>query len=861
MSDCPTFETLVEHAQGGGDPAAIDAHAATCAPCAAALEGIRSDMALEGEVRRAIAAPESTTRFPEIPGYARERELGRGGMGVVFAATQVASGRHVAIKVVRGAAWVGENALRSFRREIAVLARLSHPWIAALYDAGTTADGEHWFAMELVEGRTLLRDADERHLPRPDRLRLFAKVCDAIQHAHAHGVVHRDVKPSNVLVDARGEPRVLDFGLAKFVESDLALTSAISEPGAIRGTIAYMSPEQARGDGAAVGPSSDVYALGVVLYELLTDALPNDVSRVSLLEAVRAICEDPPRRPSLRDPSLRGDLETILLKALEKEPERRYASAAALADDLRRFLADEVITARPPSGAYQLRKLVARHKLAFGAAATVFAVAVGSAVALGSMYRDSEARRIEAEVARARESEARGVAEGALAETERQRAEAHAQSRLAEERRAFAEDQAPRKQSTLDLFMEMSGRARHEADGPDVTVAGVVANAGRDLEKRTDLAPGIAAAIALNVAGVENSLGHHARAEELLRFAIEQRAREDHVPDGDDAFLQAQLATVLDLLGQRAEAGIALERAEAILATATDVAPRVRVNVASQRAKRLKQDGDFAGAEAAFRDALARSEAVDGPLASPTLNLLTDLANLLGDAGRSAEAGPLVEDLVARHERANGPNHPSTLNARVNLAMHHLDEGRNEEARALLEATLAEQLKQLGPANQQVLMTTNNLAGAYYRLKQHERALAIWLDLLPRQEALQGPKSIGALNTRKNIGSMLYELKRFDEALAQQRDFVERCREALPKLHSLAVLGRTALARTMITLKSYAEAQAALTEVLDDLRSMPGANPAWTRNAASLLVAAYERSGEPEKAAPYRELAKTGAAQ
>ncbi|MCY2960982.1 MAG: serine/threonine-protein kinase [Planctomycetota bacterium] len=867
MSACPTLERLVEFAHdapSARDSAAIEAHVEGCAECGAALAQIRSDEALEGDVRRALApkdAQGSTPRLPSVPGYTLERELGRGGMGVVFAAVQIASGRRVAIKVVRGASWVGDAALRSFRREIAVLARLSHPWIAALYDAGATAEGEHYFAMELVQGRTLLRDADARTLSRPERLLLFAKVCDAIQHAHAHGVVHRDVKPSNILVDERGEPRVLDFGLAKFVEGDLALTTAISEPGAIRGTIAYMSPEQARGDGAAVGPASDVYALGVVLYELLTAALPNDVSRVSLPEAVRAICEEPPRRPSLRDPSLRGDLETILLKALEKEPGRRYASAAALADDLRHFLADEVIAARPPSSAYQLRKLVARHKLAFGAAAAIFVIAVGSAIALGSMYARAERGRIDAESATGRESVARRAADEARAEADRQRVEAQTQRALAEQRRALAEEQTERKQSTLDFFMEMIGRARFESAGPDVKVADVVANAGREIETRTDLAPGIASAIALNVAGVENSLGRHARAEELLRFAIAKRALSMNAPDGDDAFLQAQLAVVLDLLGKRSEAEVALSRAEEVLAGLTDPPPRIPIQVALQRAKLQKAIGDVVGAEAALRNAFAKAEVVHGPLGRETLTVLTELVILLGEAGRVAEAGPLVEELVARQERANGPLHPNTLNAKVTLAMQYLDEGRNEEARALLETTLAEQERQLGPANQQVLLTTNNLAGAYSRLKQNDRALEIWLGLLPRQEALQGPRSLGALNTRKNIGTMLYEMKRFDEAAAQQRDFVERCAEALPKTHYLGVLGRTALAKTLITQKSYTEAETLLLGTLGDLGSMHGANPSWTRNAASLLVAAYERSGEPDKAEPYRELARTGVAQ
>ncbi|MBL8860768.1 MAG: serine/threonine protein kinase [Planctomycetes bacterium] len=852
MTACPDFGALILHAHGESDDAALATHVRDCGTCSSLVAEVRSGDAVAARVASALApAARRGGQVPQVPGYTLEREIGRGGMGVVYAATQLASGRRVALKVVRGAGWVGEATLRLFQREIQVLARLSHKGIAALYDAGATPDGEHWFAMELVEGRTLIQDVEARGLARRARLELFAQICDAIQHAHQKGVVHRDLKPSNILVDAAGEPRVLDFGLARITEADVSLASVASEPGSIRGTLAYMSPEQARGDSQAVGSQSDVYSLGVVLYELLTGALPHDVTRTSLHEAARIICEVAPTRPSQRDPSLLGDLETILLTALEKEPERRYASAAALAGDVRRFLSDEVILARPPSSAYQLRKLVARHKLPFALAAAVFVVAVGSAIALAAAYARAGDEAQAAKEARDEARDDKARAEHALIEEERQR-------RLADERLVEAQKQSARRQATLDFFMEMIGKARSEALGPQATVAEVVEVSAAELEGRTDLDPDLAATIGVNVAGVENSLGRHERAHQRLRWAIARQEATGRPFDGDRAFMHIQLATVLQILGRYDPARNELDLVASYFASGVTSDERLLSLHDGALAKDRRARGDFAGAEDLWRSALARLERSRGPLHTETLSALTELAILVADQGRAEEALPLTEDLVRRQEQARGPSHPNALNARVTLAMLYLDLGRNEEARTMLEDALRELERQLGPRHITVLRTTNNLAGAYSRLKQNEQALELWQALLPRQEEALGENAMLALNTRKNIGTMLYVLRRFDEALELQTDLVDRCRAHLPPGHQLQPLVRTMLGKTLITKQRFAEAEAVLTDSLDVLKTMRGSNPEWTRNAAELLVELHERAGTPEKSAPYRELARTG---
>ncbi len=855
MIDCPDPEELVLVAHGESNDLALAEHVASCPTCSAFAAAVREGEDIANRVSDALApTTRRPSRLPEIEGYSIQREIGRGGMGVVYSAKQNSSGRHVALKVVRGAGWVGETTLKLFQREIQVLARLSHKGIAALYDAGATDDGEHWFAMELVEGRTLVQDVEARHLSRRDRLALFALVCDAIQHAHQKGVVHRDLKPSNVLVDAQGEPRVLDFGLARITEADVSLATVVSEPGSIRGTLAYMSPEQARGDSQAIGSQSDVYSLGVVLYELLTKALPHDVTRASIHEAARVICEVAPTRPSVRDPSLAGDLETIVLTALDKDPERRYPSAAAFAGDVRRFLADEVILARPPSSAYQLRKLVARHKLPFALAGLVFTVAVGSAIALAAAYAraDDEARA--ATVARDLADDEKLRAEGALAEESRQRG-------LADERLVESQAQSARRQATVDFFMEMIGKARKESLGVDARVADVVEAAAAELEGRIDLAPEVAATIGLNIAGVENSLGHHERAIERLQWAITTYERSGRPLANERVFLHLQLAIVFQILSRHEEARAQIDIVAPTFASGESSEPRTVAIFEGVQAEDCEARGDFAGAETLLRSALARYETARGPDSRETLVKLHELAAAVSKQGRHEEALALTEELVRRHERVNGPDHISTLNARGGLALDYLDLGRNEEALEILEAVLPALERALGPRHITVLRTTNNLAGAFSRNKQTQRAFETWEALLLRQEDLAGVNSVDALNTRKNIGTTLYELKRFEDAAVYQQDLAERCEENLPEGHHLRASTYTSLGKSLITLKRFAEAEIFLVKSLGVLRTMRGANPAWTRNAADLLVKMYERAGTPEKAELYRELAKTGVQQ
>ena len=333
-------------------------------------------------------------------------------MGVVYAAEQLDPRREVAIKLIRGGQYVSDRQLRMFRRETQALAHLQHPSIAAMYEAGRTSDGHPFFAMEHVRGsglgtykkRLSLEAADHRANLRA-RLEIFLEVVGAVSYAHQRGVVHRDLKPSNIMVcessgsgsSGRLRVKLLDFGLAKITDSDLHATTLVSASGQLVGTLAYMSPEQARGDVRHVDLRTDVYSLGAILYELLTDDIPIPVTGLPLPEAVRRICEDEPSRADSKHRSIGGDLDTIARKAMQKEPEHRYQSAAALGEDISRYLADLPILGRPPSASYQVRKLLSRYRLQATFLSSIFVLALASTVVTSILLQGQRRARREAE--------------------------------------------------------------------------------------------------------------------------------------------------------------------------------------------------------------------------------------------------------------------------------------------------------------------------------------------------------------------------------------------------------------------------------------------------------------------------------
>ncbi len=323
------------------------------------------------------------------------RKLGEGGMGVVYEATQTSPHRRVALKVLRARFATG-TMLRRFQHEVEIQARLNHPGIGHVYEAGveTYAHGKQpYFSMELVSGRSITRYVREENSDVNDRLSLMIDVADAVQHAHDHGVVHRDLKPGNIVVQDNGKPKVLDFGIARVTNDDTYFSTIQTAAGQLLGTIPYMSPEQISGQGATIDHRSDIYSLGVLLYEMLADQLPFDLSTCSIPQAALIIKDDDPPRLSSINVAYRGEIETVVMKTLEKQPERRYQSASALAADLRHILLHEPVSVRPPSTAYQVRRFARRNKAVVGGvAATLLALVLGIVGISRYAYREYQQR-------------------------------------------------------------------------------------------------------------------------------------------------------------------------------------------------------------------------------------------------------------------------------------------------------------------------------------------------------------------------------------------------------------------------------------------------------------------------------------
>lgn len=669
MGRCPGDEELGRHAGGhleGAERSALEEHLATCPSCRARLEEARADEGLLAGVRGAWRdAPEAAEGPADPPDlgaplpsalgrYRLIRRIGAGGMGIVYEAEQSRPHRRVALKVLRSEL-VSERMLRRFEHEVELLGRLDHPGIARVHEADTF-ESPHgrlpFFAMELVEGRPLTEHVAAEGTDRRGRLELLLSICDAVEHAHRQGVIHRDLKPSNVLVTPDGQPKILDLGIGRALDADPALTTLRTESGQLLGTLPYMSPEQVSGDPGSVDTRADVYALGVILYELLAGRLPVDVGGRTLADGIRALLEQEPAPLGALDSNLRGDLETIAAKALEKDRERRYGSAAALAEDLRRHLRSEPIAARPHSTLYQLRKFARRHRaLVLGAQAVLLVLVVGLATTTAQMLR---ARRAEREWERA--------------------------AMAAREEKEQAEREAARATKVSDLMQELLLQASPEQVQGEPTLSEMLHEAGRraatDLEGEPDLEAEL-----LNTLGRGFlALGAYGDARQQLDRAL---SLIEEAYGADDSRLTAALVTLAQLELKVGDYDAAERHVQRALGLYGGDRSRHEMSIAtslnSLAIARFFQ-GDLEDAERLFRDALAGYRRATGEASPDVATTLANLAKVVHTRGRLDEAAELLARAVPMTRETMGSTNPHLASALLKLAAVALDRGEAEAA-------------------------------------------------------------------------------------------------------------------------------------------------------------------------------------
>jgi serine/threonine protein kinase len=711
--------------------------------------------------------------------YKLLQQIGEGGCGVVYMAEQEEPvRRRVALKVIKPGMDT-RNVIARFEAERQALALMDHPNIARVFDAGATESGRPYFVMELVRGVKITEYCDEKHLSTRERLDLFIKVCQAVQHAHQKGIIHRDLKPSNILVtvnDGVPVPKVIDFGIAK-ATTDQQLTDKTLFTAFDRfiGTPAYMSPEQAEVTSVDIDTRSDIYSLGVLLYELLTGTTPFDARlllQAGLDEMRKTIREKEPVRPSTRVSTLggddatttakrrgldaprlanllRGDLDWIVMRCLEKDRARRYETANGLAMDLQRYLGNEPVLARPPSWFYGFQKTVRRHKLAFAAASAVaFALLLGLASSTVLYWRERSAH----------------------AEASRQKRAATEQAAIAQAVQTFLVD---------DLLKQASSFAQAERQfppDPNLTVREALERATARIGNRFKDEPLVEAEIRysigealLGVGEAERAIPHFQRALDLRQA----RLGPNHVQ------------TMFTIRGLGAAYGRA-SRQERALALFDEAVKLSRASLGAEHPQTLlsmhalatgyQEAGKLDQALRLGEEVLTLQSAKLGADHPDTLNSMATLANTYGRMGKLDQSLKLTEEVFKLRKASLGAEHPVTLNSMNNLAAAYAYVGKLDQALPLFEEAFKLNGAKLGLDHPETLASMGNLGVAYFETGKSDQALPLMREVLKGEEAKLGPDHPGTLITMQNLESVLRFHKDYSEADALSRERLARTR-------------------------------------------------------------------------------------
>jgi len=725
-------------------------------------------------------------------GFRLEYRLGEGGMGEVWLAEQLAPVRRkVALKVIK-AGMDSKEVVARFESERQALAMMDHPAIARIYDGGATPEGRPYVVMEYVPGLPITEHCDTHRLSNAERIELLIQVCDGVQHAHQKAVIHRDLKPSNILVstvDGRDQPKIIDFGIAKATGLRLTERTLYTALGAVIGTPEYMSPEQADATGEDVDTRTDVYSLGVVLYQLLTGTLPfpSEQLRASGIDELRRkLREDEPPRPSSHlsslgdaiteaahargtDPEtwrrqLGSDLDDIILKALAKERSRRYATPSELAADLRRYLRREPVLARPPSRAYRVRRYVQRHRLGVGLASGVAVLLLAFAVAMGIQAR----------------------------------------------RTALERDRANREASaarTVSEFLTRMFRVSDpsEARGNSITAREILDRASKDL-KSLQADPALHVRMMNTIGDVYTNLGLLPQARALQARALEV-ARSRFGPDHPDSIKAAEQLVILD-----------------------------------------EQMGLYSEAEALGRDVLERKRRIFGLTADETLSAANNLGLVLFFQGKLEEAERVLGQVLETRRRLLGDDARRTLMSANNLAEVYLRADRLDRAEELLLSAEQGKRRVLGPDHPSTLNSMTNLAILRAQQRRLADSEALFREVLAHQQRVLGPEHPDTMGNQGNLGFVLTREGLREEGERLLRSTLETERRVLGSGHPFTVDAMVKLAGSRLRGGALDEAERLFREALEaNVRLIPSDNPdrAWIHTELALL--ALQR-GQPEHA-------------
>src|SRR5215472_9680496 len=832
--------------------------------------------------------------------------LGEGGMGQVWLAEQTAPlQRQVALKLIRVGMY-DDSVLQRFESERQSLASMSHPAIAKVFDAGTTPDGQPYFAMEYVPGLPITEYCDKQKLTIRERLELFVQVCEGVQHAHQKAIMHRDLKPANILVievDGKPMPRIIDFGLAKAAGS-MAEKNHLTQVGVFMGTPGYMSPEQANPELQDIDTRTDVYSLGVLLYELLTGFLPSDVQRgdQSLAQKLKRLREQDPPLPSTKvrsdrdrssakaeergtDPGqlvslLRGDLDWIAMKALERDRARRYGTPSELATDIGHHLRHEPVTARPASAAYQVGKYVRRHRFGVAVAAAMVVLLAGFAVLQSvQLHRTTRERdranRItdfmvgmfkvsDPNEARGNQITAREILDKASNEIEAGLAkDVEVQSQLMS---VMAKTYV-----NLGLFSRAHGLAeralenRRRALGANdrktlesMTQLGwILDREGREIEAEKLIRETLD--VQRRVLGTEDPLtlettddlaivlenqGHYADEEKIERELIAVRSRKFGAEDPQT------LRSMLNL-GDALHGESRLPEAEKQFRQLLEIEHRVlgsghpwQLAAMHNLANMIQEQGRYSEAEALYRETLETETRVLGPEHPDTGSTMTTLANTIAAEGRSAEAETFYRKALGILQRTVGPEHNYTLASEEGLANVLSTEGHYAEAEKLHREILATRLRVLGPDHTDTLLSQYNIADAVFRQNRYAESDKLLSETLKSQSRVLGAENPDTLASKAFLARILIAEGNAQDAEELARQAFEAQLRILGPQHSDTLNTLQYLGIALVSSHRYNEAKKLFATDIEDISKMQGGDPsnAWYNFAC--VAAAAKRADD-----------------